>query len=119
MPRLSVSLSNVRVIYGGRGGRGVYNYTFYQSDSQAAFPLSQHAPRARELTMSFVHVKRGGIAEPSSAPGAAGRPMPAATPSHEEIARAAFGHWQSHGGDAEQNWLRCERQLKDRGVVLG
>jgi hypothetical protein len=40
------------------------------------------------------------------------------TPSHQEIADAAFCQWQTHGGDAEQNWLACERQLRERGSTV-
>jgi hypothetical protein len=30
---------------------------------------------------------------------------------HDEIARAAFLRWQTHGGDPESNWLAAEREL--------
>lgn len=62
--------------------------------------------------MNYMNAHRGRIVESSSAPAAALQPSASAT--HQEIARAAFGHWKSHGGDAEQNWLLCERRFGDR-----
>jgi hypothetical protein len=67
--------------------------------------------------MNHANAKRVRIAGPSPAPATVSRP--AAPPTHQEIARAAFGYWQSQGGDAKQNWLRCERELHDRRLVLG
>jgi hypothetical protein len=34
-----------------------------------------------------------------------------ATPSHNDIALAAFLQWQAKGGDAQQNWIQSEQRL--------
>ena len=39
-------------------------------------------------------------------------------PSHQEIAELAYSYWEARGcqgGSASEDWLRAERELKDRG----
>lgn len=69
--------------------------------------------------MNHANAKRATIAVPSVAPAAVPRPLSAVGPSHQEIAKASYTYWESQGGDADQNWLRCERQLADRRSILG
>jgi hypothetical protein len=38
-------------------------------------------------------------------------------PGHEEIARLAYSHWEARGrqgGEAWRDWLRAERELRER-----
>ena len=38
-------------------------------------------------------------------------------PAHEEIARLAYSHWEARGrqgGEAWEDWLRAERELRER-----
>ena len=44
-------------------------------------------------------------------------PRPPRTPSHDEIARLAYAYWEAGGrrhGSAEADWLRAERELRNR-----
>jgi hypothetical protein len=44
-------------------------------------------------------------------------PKPPRIPTHEEIARLAYSYWESRRwqpGFAEADWLRAERELKQR-----
>ena len=37
-------------------------------------------------------------------------------PSHEEIAKLAYSHWEARGrpaGDSREDWLRAERELSN------
>jgi hypothetical protein len=34
------------------------------------------------------------------------------TITHDDIARAAYFRWKNHGGDALQNWIAAERELR-------
>jgi len=43
------------------------------------------------------------------------------TPTHDEIARLAYFYWEARGrrhGSAEADWLRAERELKNRFASL-
>jgi hypothetical protein len=43
--------------------------------------------------------------------------MPAASPSHEEIAHLAYTYWEVRGhphGSAQEDWFRAERELLRR-----
>jgi hypothetical protein len=38
-------------------------------------------------------------------------------PGHEEIARLAYSYWEARGrqgGEAAEDWLRAERELRER-----
>ena len=40
-------------------------------------------------------------------------------PGHDEIARLAYSHWEARGrrgGEAWHDWLRAERELRERDV---
>jgi len=44
-------------------------------------------------------------------------PKPPRIPTREEIARLAYSYWEARGrqaGSAEADWLRAERELKQR-----
>jgi hypothetical protein len=44
-------------------------------------------------------------------------PKPPRIPTHQEIARLAYSYWEARGrqpGSAEADWLRAERELKQR-----
>jgi Protein of unknown function (DUF2934) len=34
-------------------------------------------------------------------------------PTHEQIAEAAYRRWQSQGGEAKDNWIAAERELRE------
>lgn len=40
-------------------------------------------------------------------------------PSHDEIARAAYERWLERGGDAVENWLAAEADLRARRPLPG
>ncbi len=43
--------------------------------------------------------------------------VPAAAPDPEEVARLAYSYWQARfgqNGNAEEDWLRAERELRKR-----
>lgn len=49
------------------------------------------------------------------------RAFAAAAPSHEEIARLAYAYWEArdrHEGTAVEDWLRAERELRDRNTGI-
>jgi len=44
-------------------------------------------------------------------------PKPDRVPNHDEIARLAYSYWEARGcqgGSAEADWLRAERELRQR-----
>ena len=46
-------------------------------------------------------------------------PAPAAPPSREAVARLAYAYWEAGGhlhGSSLDNWLRAERELRDRAA---
>ncbi len=68
---------------------------------------------------------------PTPAPAVPGAsPKPAAAPvstsvseikpraiSHDDIARAAYYRWKTHGGDAQQNWIAAEQELRSTSAT--
>lgn len=36
---------------------------------------------------------------------------------HDDIARAAYYRWKTHGGDAHQNWVAAEQELRSASAT--
>jgi hypothetical protein len=50
------------------------------------------------------------------------RVSPTAAPSHEKIAKLAYSYWEARGrqgGSAVEDWLRAERELRERSARAG
>ena len=112
------SIARFVAVSSARNRGRAYDSLFTSTDSLDAFPPSQHSPRAREFQMVLEKTRHEQVSAPTPALQAKSGTLRGATPSHQEIAHAAFCQWQTHGGDAEQNWLTCERQLRDRGSTV-
>ena len=68
-------------------------------------------PRAAKPQAAAVSAKKAPAAKKKTV----AEQVSATTPSHEEIARLAQQYWAERGwqeGQAEQDWLRAERELR-------
>jgi hypothetical protein len=77
----------------------------------AAKPAAaESTPKAKKTKASAVAAGQAPVELAVAAPAAVVAPVH--TPSHEEIRRRAYELWLAHGGNAGENWLEAERQLR-------
>ena len=57
--------------------------------------------------------KKAGAKKAAGAKKLASSSARAGGPTHDQISEAAYHRWEREGGDAVENWLQAERDLRD------